>query len=118
MSQVYIPLISALVGAFIGGAASVVTVWIQAKTSDRRERLRHASELALADYRINLELSEKAGRRYSAPPVVLFLHYHLGLMDLMESGKMDEKGIRALAEENRRFMAAIKDLNEEDKQSK
>jgi len=112
MSQIYIPLFSALFGAVIGAVASIVTVWIQSKTADRRDRLRHAADLALQDYRIQLELAEKSGKRFSAPPVALFLHYHLGLMDLMEKQKLDTSAIKKLAHENAQFMEAIRELND------
>lgn len=113
MNDVYIPLISGFVGALIGALASIITVWLQAKTSDRRERLRHAADLALADYRLQLELANKSGQKFAVPPVVLFLHYHLGLMKLMESGELNEVAMRVLADENERFYAVIKELNED-----
>lgn len=115
MDQIYIPLISGLVGAVIGAVASIVTVWVQAKTQDRREKIRHAAELALEDYKLQLDLARKSGKQVSIPPVVLFLHYHLGLMDLMENGKLNSDTIKELAEQNIKFSDVIKELNQERK---
>lgn len=112
MSQIYIPLFSSLFGAVIGAVVSIVTVWIQSKTVDRIDRLRHAADLALQDYLIQLELAEKSGKRFSSPPVALFFHYHLGLMDLMEKQKLDTDAIKKLAHENSQSMEEIREIND------
>lgn len=116
MEQIYIPLVSGLVGALIGAAASIITVWIQSETLDRREKLRHAAELALEDYKLHLDLAGKTGKEVSIPPVSLYLHYYHGLMDLMEKGDLNSKSMCDLANENKEFYEAIKRLNEEIKE--
>lgn len=112
MEQVYIPLISGLIGALIGAIASIVTVWVQSKTQDRRERLRHAADLALEDYKLQLDLVHKSGKKVSIPPVSLYLHYHLGLMELMEKGNLNTDTMRELTKKNTEFHDLIKELNE------
>ena len=111
MEEVYIPLVSGLVGALIGALASIITIWIQSRTQDRRERLRHAAELALEDYKLQLELANKSGKSVSIPPVVIFLHYHSELMELMEKGKVNPENLKKLAERNEQIMGATKELN-------
>lgn len=111
MDEIYIPLASGFVGALIGALASIITMLIQAKTQDRRERLRHAADLALEDYKLQLELANKSGKSVSIPPVVLFLHYHIELMELMEKGKVTPASLQKLAESNTEIHDAIKELN-------
>ena len=115
MEQVYLPLISGLVGALIGAAASIGAVWVQAKTQDRREKLRHATELALEDYKFQLDQGNESGQSFSVPPLSLFLHYHLGLMELMEKDELNTETMRKLARQNTEFYDVIKELNEERK---
>ena len=58
MSENYLPWIAGafgLIGALIGAAASVMTVYFQTKIQDRRALLRHAAELAQADYELRVE---------------------------------------------------------------
>jgi hypothetical protein len=51
MDPIYVPLLSALAGAIIGSLSSIATILIQAKISDRRERLRQAALLAMEEFR-------------------------------------------------------------------
>ena len=111
MQEIYVPLASGLAGAVIGALASIAAMWIQARTQDRRERLRHAADLALEDYKFQLDLATKSGKKVSIPPVVLFLHYHIELMDLMEKGKLTAENLKYLAESNNEIHQVIKDLN-------
>jgi hypothetical protein len=52
MDPVYVPLLSALVGAIIGSASSVAAIFIQARFSERRERIRQAMNLALEEIKL------------------------------------------------------------------
>jgi hypothetical protein len=108
--EVYIPLLSALVGTLIGAAASILTVWIQARIQDKRARMQYASGLALEDYKLQLDLTKLTGAKGTIPPVTLFLHYHLELAKLMEKGTFTTEEFVALTERNREFMAAIEGL--------
>ncbi len=112
MTDVYVPLLSALVGALIGATASVLTVWVQARIGDRRERLRHVADLAQQDYRLRLELAQKSGRSVSCPPLVVFLHYHMELMQLLETGRLTPEALREVSEKNQALIASIKEKTE------
>ena len=112
MSEIYIPLISGFVGALIGAFASITTIWIQAKIQDKRERLRHAADLALEDYKLNLDMANNSGEKYSAPPIVLFLHYHLKLMELMEKGDVTPENLKKLAEENSQISKVTREITD------
>src|SRR5262245_22837462 len=49
--QAYLPLISGLVGAVIGSASSIITMYIQTRVRDRRERLEQVSRLAIESWK-------------------------------------------------------------------
>jgi len=118
MKDIYIPLFSALVGALIGAMASIITMWAQARIQDRREKIRHAADLALEDYKLQIDMANKSGRQASIPPVVLFLHYYLELMNLMEKGKLTPERLKELSEKNAEIEQAINEANEQRKDSK
>ena len=118
MKEIYIPLFSGLVGALIGAMASIITIWVQARIQDRREKIRHAADLALEDYKLQIDMANKSGRQASIPPVVLFLHYHLELMNLMEKGRLTPERLKKLSEKNAEIEDAIDEVNKQRKESK
>jgi hypothetical protein len=56
MEAIYIPILSALVGGLTAVAASLGTVWLQGSAQDRRERVKVAKDIAMADYKERMEL--------------------------------------------------------------
>ena len=56
-----------LIGAVIGGAASVGAIWVQSHYQHRRERMRTAVDLAMYAHREKNRARQTAGRRASVP---------------------------------------------------
>ena len=106
-----------LLGAIIGAAASIGTVWIQSHYQSKRDRLRLVTELALEDYKTNIELAKLHGKRFSAPPVALYLHYHLELAKLLEKGSISSVELEVLMEENQSVLETIKKVQTERQES-
>jgi hypothetical protein len=79
-----------LLGAVVGGLSSFAAVWIQSRKQDRRERLRHAAELALADYNFRAKHTDTMA-------MSVFLAYQVNLMDLIERDKLTPETFRALS---------------------
>jgi hypothetical protein len=107
------PLLSGLIGALIGGGATVLAVWIQASSQAKRERIRIVTEIAMADYKYAVELARDAGKYGKIPPATLYFHYHLELAKLMESGTITSSGLEKLTRENREIYQVIQDLHDE-----
>ena len=103
--NVYIPLVSALVGALIGAAASIATVIVQSHYQNKREMVKQASSTALEDWKIRLE---KSGHGL---PLSVFIHYHTRLIELAQSGDITPEAIRALNQEQADLIEAIKEVN-------
>ena len=59
--SIYVPLVSALLGALIGAAASVVTVIAQAHYQNKRELVKEAIALALEDWKTRLAIVTQKG---------------------------------------------------------
>ena len=75
LMSIYVPLISALLGALIGAAASVGTVLVQSSAQNKRERRKDAVQLALEDWKTRVAIITKKGTG-AAPPLSVFVHYH------------------------------------------
>lgn len=101
-------LVAGLLGAIIGAGASIITVWLQTRAQMSRERLRLVMELALEDYKLNIEVARSSGKKVMIPPVTTFLHYHLELAKTMEKGMISTTDIERIVSENRKISQAIK----------
>jgi hypothetical protein len=118
MSQTYIALVAGgfgLVGALIGAASSVLTVWIQAKTQDRRAALAQAAELALADYKLRME-NAPAGAAFG--PASIFIAYQVEVMKLIENGEFTPEAFRALSDKFDALDNAAKEMAEERREAR
>jgi len=104
----YFPLLIGFFGAIIGAAASITAVFVQAKSAERRHKMRLAAELALEDYKLRLPLIEKFGSE--RPPLPVFLDYYLSLVAEIDAGTIDSKRIVELRRRNDRLMEAFRNL--------
>jgi hypothetical protein len=78
MEEAMTAAIAALVGAFIGAAASIGAMIIQQRYQSKRELLKIASELALQDYKRRFDIIADVGGKM--PPVSAFVHYHFQVL--------------------------------------
>lgn len=103
--------VAALLGALIGAAASVVTIIIQQRYQNKRELIKIASDLALADYKRRHEvIAEKGGGKM--PPISAFVYYYAQVIEHMAAGTFTPEVIKALSEENERILSAYTDIGD------
>jgi hypothetical protein len=94
--EVYVPLLSALGGAVIGSAATVLTVWLQLRSQSRRERVRQATELVLNERAMLLEIARKENRGLTLPPASLAITHYLDTLSAIEKGGYSRDVMRKL----------------------
>lgn len=105
-------LVAGLLGAVIGAAASIVTVLVQARIQDRRDRARQCVELALEDYKLQLQIADKLGLKGGMiPPVTLYVDYHIRLAKLIESSSLTPDSYAKVVAENQALLRKIEELN-------
>lgn len=113
MSPEILTLLAGLLGAVIGAAASIGTVVVQSKIQDRRERTRQAVDLALEDYKIQLELSKRVPGSKRIPPVTLFIDFHLRLARELEAGPLTPEAYKRVALQNQQIFDMLDSLSTE-----
>jgi hypothetical protein len=109
--SMWLPAVSALLGALIGALASVATIWIQARIGDRRARAKLVYDSASADFNRRIALLDKAEKPYDVLPLVVYLHYHERLLSLIERDAMTPGNLEKVEEENERLVQKIIELN-------
>jgi hypothetical protein len=81
-SDVYLPLAAGLIGALIGAGASIATTYVQARSEVKRAKIVQATNIALEDYKLRLDVAMARGG--SMPPLGVFLAYYLDLLSKLE----------------------------------
>ena len=109
----YLPLITGLIGALIGAGTSIVTIWLQLKSQERRERVKLASELALEDVKQTLEIAKTLNKRSSIPPLSVYQHYHLQVLDALEKRALTKEKLQEIMKENKSVIEAIPNPKED-----
>src|SRR5687767_7792062 len=101
----WIPLISGFVGALIGAAASVATIFIQSHYQGERELRRMAYEAAIADCDQCFEAAKALNQQAQVAPLIAFLHFHVRYLKLLESGSLTAASLAALKAERDQLFA-------------
>lgn len=103
--------IAGLIGAAIGSASSLLTVWIQAHFVAKRERAKFVMEFAASDRREALDTAIRLGKGGGVAPVALYAHYHERLLELVESGKVTDAELKKLSQETDRIWKTMKEID-------
>lgn len=107
MAEVWIPLISGLVGAFIGGASSVLVVLIQARRDEKRHLRELAMQLAAKEWERHAAVVDQQGGALG--PMNFYLAGAMKMLRLIESKEniTAEDLIRSAAESREILEAMI-----------
>jgi hypothetical protein len=110
-ATVWLPLVSGLIGALVGGAASVMTVLVQARHETKRHRIAVLSDLAVKEvdwaYRIITDMKAKG----AIPPPVLYMHFYDKILNLFESGNFTLEEYQKLSDENNEFLKLLSGID-------
>ncbi len=110
MDPIYVPVLSALAGALIGSLSSMGTIYLQARISRHRERMKQAVDLAIEDHKSALEVAKThAGRTVMVPPITAYLHYHEEVLQAFDTGPLTPDTLRKIRRRNK----AVTDIFEE-----
>lgn len=113
MDPAYVSLISALVGALIGAAASVLTILIQSFFQERRDRLRIIADLAMKDYDSVLDIAKSHCGEAVIPPLASYLAYHREVLKILRKRSLTQDDVRKLVEQQRLLMTEMQKLQGE-----
>ena len=108
MENVYLPLISGLIGALIGSLSSILVMLIQSHYQNKRKLINHGVQIAFQDYKSQLE-NAKPGTK--VVPISLFIHYHTKMISLASKGKLTPTALEELDDELKALMEAVDKIN-------
>src|SRR5258706_12023260 len=82
---------SGVLGALAGGAATVWGQRLNAKAERRRERLRLAVQISLADHAARLDALKSGllGKGQRVPPMPAYVDFNSRLLEALDSGPLD-----------------------------
>ena len=88
--------VAALLGAAIGTVGSLGGVWIQQHHQSRRERIKVAADLGLADYNGQVELLKGKSENFRLPPMSAYVMFHAEFLDALSKGEITPEVIQRL----------------------
>jgi hypothetical protein len=110
MNSIYIPLLSALVGALIGSLSSIITIIVQGRNEAKRQRLRMTIELALEEFKIQIANSPPGG---AVLPMSTYLFHALQVAKAMEDGNLSPERIKAILKRDDDFAQTVIAIEED-----
>jgi hypothetical protein len=105
--DIWIPLLSALLGAVVGAFSSIAAILVSAKFESKRAQARLAVEAAIQEYGQHLEIAKESGKGFWIPPLSLYVYYNSRVIDLLERGQLTAKALEELSEELEEMKQAI-----------
>ncbi len=97
--------VAALLGALIGVLGTIVATFVQQRFQTRRERLKMAADLGLADF--NFCVEQMRSRDGLIPPLSMYVAYHLEVLDALDAGKFDTATINSIEERQKKLADAF-----------
>ncbi len=96
--------LAALLGTALGAAGSFGVMWIQQQHQNRRERLKLAADLGLADYNRQLELAKNNQEPMRFPPISAYVMYYAEFLDALANGEITPEIIQCLQNKQEQLM--------------
>ena len=97
----WLPFITGLVGVIIGSASSIITIFIQLRAQNKREKTRLACELAIEDYKTKVDAIIKTGQGGRFYPIATYVYANAKIIEAVYDGKFSKEEYRKIIKENK-----------------
>ncbi|WP_043810376.1 hypothetical protein [Desulfomicrobium baculatum] len=112
MNPEYVPLLAAFIGAIVGAITSIASIWMQSYINAKRERIKQSVSLALESYKCEISVAQNSRSGGYIHPIAAYLHYHMGLMKLVNDDKVTADNLKKLRDKNQELLLALKSEKE------
>ena len=97
--DIWIPLLSALLGAVVGSLSTIAATVTQTRGEMRRERARLAVEAAIAERRQMLEETRGDDRHPKVYPLSSWVLYHYRVLEVLDRGAISSETLAEIDRE-------------------
>jgi hypothetical protein len=109
--DIWIPLLSALLGAVVGALSSIAAIVVSAKFEGKRAQARLAVEAAIQEYGEHVKIAGESGKPFWIPPLSLYIYYNPRVINLLERGQLTAEALVELSKELEEMKQAIPGRN-------
>lgn len=106
-----------LLGAVIVSVTSLRTTKAQTRAEHKRERFRLAVEAGIADFQRLVDIAKQARGSRRVAPLSAYIYYHVGLLDLLDTGGINRESLRELDRQQSEFLKIVEDVEAGDQQA-
>jgi hypothetical protein len=85
-------------GAIIGSLGTIITVYLQLRSQDRREQIRQAAALASEERKLLMDIAREEKRRLVLPPMSLAIDLYLETLRVLMGKGLSKEKMKELAE--------------------
>lgn len=96
--------VAALLGAAIGTVGSFGALWLQLRHQNKRERVKLAADLGLADHNSAIENSRQQQGRFEIAPLSAYVMYHAEFLDALEKNEVTPEVLQRLLVRQQQLM--------------
>jgi hypothetical protein len=97
MDAGYVAALSGLVGALIGSASSIAAMFIQGRMKDERDRSKQLTDMALAEFKLHLDLPASGKDPSAIAPPVAFPYHNELVLNAIENGSYNPQKAKEIS---------------------
>lgn len=109
MTDAWVAFWAALGGSVVGAIATMAGLVVQSIGDRRKHRQEMALKMATDDRALHME---KASPGAAIPPLAVYIHYYLNVIDEISKGKLNEASLNRIGDENQEVFEAIRTRQE------
>jgi hypothetical protein len=111
MEAGYLAAVFGLIGAMIGSVSSVATMIVQARIRDKRDRSKQVTDMALAEFKMKLDLATSGKGPPNVLPLSIFLYHNDLLLEAIESGCFTPEKAREISIQAEKMVKVIDEVD-------
>lgn len=93
----YVAALFGLIGALIGSGSSVATMVVQGRMKDKRDRSKQLTDMALAEFKMHLDLATSGKGPSAVAPPSSFLYHNDLVLKAIEGGAYTPEKAKAIS---------------------
>ncbi|WP_063030645.1 hypothetical protein [Pseudomonas yamanorum] len=103
--------VAGLIGAGIGAASSVLTIWFQSYYLAKRERAKAVLDFSIRHRAEVVENADKISGPVTVLPLAVYVHFQQGMLDIVESGKVTTEALVRLRKDNDELVEKLSEMD-------
>ncbi|MBN2279432.1 MAG: hypothetical protein JXQ65_02525 [Candidatus Marinimicrobia bacterium] len=112
MTDILLPALIGFFGVLLGSLSSILTIFVQTRIQDKRERTKLIVETALSEYKELIDVAKCHKGNSSILPLTGSIHWYLNVFKMVDNGNFNEENLRTLFKNNKKIISVFENNSE------